>query len=162
MINHKSLKKFLIIIMLVSAFLFAAMFSMINPLSVKAAETEDGVMVAESNEVEPRAVYVRITCELIKNQNTVRVQANNVFTLFPGKVQTKVYLYSSETYTEDYTQMKFEASNYINDLDQGESISARVNLYGQRYWRGRTLFLVDNDKEWKSLETETCLISAES
>lgn len=162
MINHKSLKKFLIIIMLVSAFLFAAMFSIINPLSVKAAETKDEVIVAESNEVEPRAVYVRITCELIKNQNTVRVQANNVFTLFPGKVQTKVYLYSSETYTEDYTQMKFEASNYINDLDQGESISARVDLYGQRYWRGRTLFLVDNDKEWKSLETETCLISAES
>lgn len=160
MVKNKSLKKFFIIILLVSAFLFVVTFSSMSSLLAKADETdsESKISMSESSDVETRAILVKMTCLLIKNENTIRAQAQNEFTLFPGKVQTKVYLYSSETYTEDYTQMKFEASNYISDLDQGESISARVDLYGQRYWRGRTMFLVDNDKEWKSVETETIYV----
>ncbi len=160
----KTFKKFSLVSILAMVVLITAIFGTIVQLSASADEETAKIenVISEGEEVEPLAILVKMNCQLIKNSedHTVRAQANNVFTLLPGKVQTKVYLYSSETDTDDYTQMKLEASNYISDLDQGESISARVSLYGQRYWRGRTLFLIDNKSEWKSVETETVYIPA--
>lgn len=160
----KTLKKISLVLVLAIVILITVIFGTTVPLFASADEetVEIENIIAEGEEVEPHAILVKMTCQLIKNSedHTVRAQANNAFTLFPGRVQTKVYLYSSETDTDDYTQMKLEASNYISDLDQGESISARVSLYGQRYWRGRTLFLMDNKTEWKSVETETVYIPA--
>jgi len=160
----KAFKKISLVLILAIVVLITVIFGSTVQLFASADEETAKIenVIADREEVEPLAILVKMNCQLIKNSvdNTIRAQANNVFTLFPGRVQTYVYLYSSETDTDDYTQMKLEASNYISDLDQGHSIYARVSLYGQRYWRGRTSFLMDNKTEWKTVETETVYISA--
>ena len=69
-------------------------------------------------------------------------------------------LYSSETYTEDYTQMTLEGRNSTLDLNQGDTLEIRVPTGGkQKYWKARVRYKMD-DRDWVEDETVSVLYSA--
>ena len=84
----------------------------------------------------------------------------NKFTLFPAVIVVYVELYSSETYTEDYTKMTLEGRNSTLDLNQGKSLEIRVPTGGkQKYWKARMRYKMD-DRDWEERETVSVLYGA--
>ena len=84
----------------------------------------------------------------------------NKFTLFPAVIVVYVELYSSETYTEDYTKMTLEGRNSTLDLNQGKSLEIRVPTGGkQKYWKARMRYKMD-DRVWEERETVSVLYGA--
>ena len=70
-------------------------------------------------------------------------------------------LYSSTTYQESCNNMTFAGSNYIDDLNMYQSIEILSSINGeQKYWKAKVRYKLDN-KEWKSQETRTILVSAD-
>lgn len=116
----------------------------------------------ESNEVEPRGVYTNVKVYIKGGGNgEVIAGAKNSFTLFPSIVRVYLYLYSSDTYQDNYANMTLMASNFIEDLNIGKSIETSASTGGeQKYWKARVRFSVDN-KEWKEATTETLLYGAD-
>lgn len=87
--------------------------------------------------------------------------ARNDFTLFNSKVEVFVMLYSSTTYHSSYINMSLESSNYIADLNMGESISAIAAINGvKRYWQARIYYKVDN-KDWAEKLSDVWLVEAD-
>ncbi|MDE6790702.1 MAG: hypothetical protein K2J61_03165 [Clostridia bacterium] len=84
----------------------------------------------------------------------------NDFAWFSPKVVVIVLLYSSETYTESYLNMRMESNNEISDLNMGKSITTEAPTGGvEKYWVGRMRYKINNG-EWKTKQTATCRISA--
>ena len=89
--TKKLLNKIVIVLTLAIIFICTVCFGLVSSIKVKAEESqyEAETVLENAEDVEPRALFVKMTCQLIKNSgdNTVRAQASNEFTLFPGKVQ---------------------------------------------------------------------------
>ena len=126
------------------------------------AETDNSISDAtdeEEKEVQPRA-FTTLSISINGGDNKVWATVRNDFTLFPSTVVVVVELYSSLTYTDDYTKMDFVVANSIDDLDMGHTISAEAPTGGvDKYWIGRMRYQIDRNS-WKSKVTGVCKISA--
>lgn len=116
------------------------------------AETNNSISDAtdeEEKEVRPRA-FTTLSISLNGGDNKVWATVRNDFTLFPSTVIVVVELYSSLTYTDDYTKMDFVVANSIDDLDMGHTISAEAPTGGVvKYWIGRMRYKTGSGA-WKS------------
>lgn len=127
------------------------------------ARADDNIPTVETIDdgVELYGVYTKIKLYMEGGNGEVWAVAKNTFTLFPSKVHVYVYLYSSDTYQEDYNNMTLMAKNYIDDLNIGKSVEARASTGGvAKYWRARISYRVDG-KDLKELETDTFLADAD-
>ena len=69
-------------------------------------------------------------------------------------VQIYVFLYSSPTYQESYTEMTLENQKFIGDLDIKKSLRTSASINGvQRFWKARVKYKLDNN-DWVAKETE--------
>lgn len=117
--------------------------------------------VGDGDVAEPNGWYTKLSLSLCGNNGEVWAEVKNEFTLFPASVIVYVYLYSSDTYQDSYTNMTLENRNYISDLNIGKTVEARVSTNGeQKYWKARAYYNVDN-KGWKNQVTDTLLLDAQ-
>ena len=71
-----------------------------------------------------------------------------------------VYLFTSSTYADSCSLMKFECSNYIADLNINKTIQTSAPINGeQKYWRAKMMYKMDN-KDWVIKESITYLVDA--
>ena len=116
------------------------------------AETDNSISDAtdeEEKEVRPRA-FTTLSISINGGDNKVWATVRNDFTLFPSTVVVVVELYSSLTYTDDYTKMNFETGNSTGDLDMGHTISTEAPTGGVvKYWIGRMRYKTGSGA-WKS------------
>lgn len=117
--------------------------------------------VSSDGDITPYGLYTKFSFSISGNGGRVWFAVKNEFTLFPSTVEVYVYLYKSDTFTENYTDMELAISNYTPDLDQGKRVSAEVSTNGvQCYWKGRAYYRVDNSG-WKEYLSETVLFNAD-
>lgn len=103
-------------------------------------------------------MQVGLTCP---GDGLVGGSARNVFTLFSTTVTTYVYLYSSYFETDDWSQMTFEASAYIYDLDQGEILTATATTNGEtKYWLAYAKYRCNND-DWQYVQSDPVLFDGD-
>ena len=128
--------------------------------------TGKGTPTAEASETEgtqdpiTRGIYTSLSISINGGNGKVWTTVRNDSTIFPATVYVIVELYSSETFTENYQNMKLEATNQIGDLDWRKTITAEASTGGvQKYWLGRTRYQVDG-REWKEMKTAICLYDA--
>lgn len=115
----------------------------------------------KDEEIAPQGLYTDLSFTLNGGNGQVWFSVKNKFTLFPATVTVYVDLYYSDTYQESYTDMTLVASNYIKDLDQGKTITAKASTDGkQGYWKGRAYYKIDSDP-WKEKLSATVLLNAD-
>ena len=142
----------------VMAVAVAATAFMPTVMNVSAAAPGENASV-EAEAVQPR-LFTQLKVDVYGGNGEVWVQADNIFTLFPSTVVVNVYLYSSDTYTTDHTEMDLEASSYTSDLDMGTSIEARASTNGeQKYWLGRMRYKIGG-ADWETKTTGVALFNA--
>lgn len=118
-----------------------------------------GIKARAEEDIEPYGIYTNLKLDLGANSSEIYAVAKNKFTLGNSTVSVYVYLYSSDTYQEDYNAMNLESYNYIADLDQGHSIKTSAPTNGeQKYWRAVMRYKRDND-DWAEKQTPTVLFS---
>ena len=106
----------------------------------------------EVSSASPR-LFTSLSLTIGGGDGRVYATAKNDFTLFPSTVAVTVSLYSSETYTTDYTQMELEAVTSTADLDMGVTITAEASTDGKtKYWIARMTYKIDN-ADWQSKDT---------
>ena len=150
MLKTKKTSK-LLTALLLAAVAAVVIFAAIVPSAVNASAAAPAESAsAEENAVQPR-LFTKLGVNISGGNGEVFVIATNTFTLFPSTVQVYVYLYSSDTYSENYENMSIEDSSYIGDLDMGNSIEARASTDGeQKYWLSRVRYKEGNG-EWKNI-----------
>ena len=100
------------------------------------------------------SIFTKLDLSVDFNGDTATAKVKNTFTLFPATARVNVYLYYSENYTTDYTQMQETATAYIDDLDQGETICASWDTKGRGgYFLARMRYKIDS-REWEERCTE--------
>lgn len=147
------MKKLLVLPMLV----LALTVTLCAPISVYAEETEPQHAVVENDNTSP-ILITKLTDTLLSNCNNMVYRVKNTFTFISSTVEIYIDLYSSLTYETDYTKMKCESSNHIDDLNMGEALEVFSPINGvQRYWMGRLRYRCNNSG-WKEKFTSTHLI----
>lgn len=142
----------IILIALCSLLLFIAAAFAAVPRSEAMADSDAQTYEAQESEPQPR-LWTVLSLSIGGGNGTVYATAKNDFTLFMSTVPVTVELYSSSTYTTDYTQMTLEAVVSTNDLDMNTSITATAETGGvTKYWLGRMLYKIDSDV-WQTRET---------
>ncbi len=117
--------------------------------------------VCSNEEAVPYGIYTKLDFSLDGGNEQVWFMAKNQFTLFPSTVTVNLELYRSDTYQEDFSNMTLVATNYIYDLDQGETIKAIASTNGkQSYWKARAHYKIDNG-DWKDNISATILFGAD-
>ncbi|MDE7439686.1 MAG: hypothetical protein K2N23_04175 [Clostridia bacterium] len=145
-----ALAAFLLLAVLLSLMLFSG-------ISTKAKVAKEDNAVTADGDIEPCGLYTKLTLAIDGGNGQVWATAKNKFTLFPSTVTVRVELYNSDTYHESYIDMTLVASNYISDLDQGNSISAVYSTNNkQSFWKARMYYNIDNSG-WKESVTSTSL-----
>lgn len=100
--------------------------------------------------VEPRGFYTNVEIYFSVIGTTVAATAENTFTFFPSTVKVTVNLYSSETYTENVSEMTLESTASIADLNMGNSLQTTAEINGRvLYWRGEVCYNLDNKPQEK-------------
>lgn len=119
-----------------------------------------GRMTASANEdIEPYGLYTKINLNLNAGNGVVVAKAHNKFTLGKSTVRVDLYLYSSETYEDNYNLMKLENYGYVSDLDMNHSFEVKSSTNGvQKYWRAVMRYRLDS-KDWVEKQSDTILIS---
>ncbi len=143
-------KGFLTAILLLVTAIFCVPFSACN-------DTADGGQEksAVDEEVTTLGLYTDLQFSLRGENGEVFASVENKFTLFPSTVTVNLELYRSEGLKESVSEMTLVSSNYIHDLDQGETIVASASTEGrQSYWKARAYYKVDN-KPWRESFSET-------
>lgn len=102
--------------------------------------------------------FTNISASLTTTSERVVAHAQNNFTLFPTTVHVYIELYSSTLYASSYRGMELTNSNYIIDLDMGESIAVSAPINGQqRFWQARAYYQEGNGA-WKEVLSDIFLI----
>lgn len=155
------IKKILLLVFLL--LLVIAICFVVNSKKVTAETVEEKAAVSATGEagIEPYGLYVKMGYSLYGENGQIRLSATNKFTLFPSTVTVYIYLYRSETYQESHTNMTLVASNYIYDLDQGETLVATASTEGRSsYWKAVCRHKRDNSN-WEEYISETTLCNAD-
>ena len=118
--------------------------------------SEKKTSVTEENGA-PLGIYTDLQFVLNGENGTVTASVKNKFTLFPSTVTVNLELYRSQKYEDNVSAMTLVASNYIYDLDQGETLSVTASTEGrQSFWKARARYKIDN-KPWQERLSETVL-----
>ena len=119
--------------------------------------SEKKTSVMEENGA-PLGIYTDLQFVLNGENATVKASVKNKFTLFPSTVTVNLELYRSQKYEDNVSAMTLFASNYIYDLDQGETLTAKASTDGRKsYWKAKASYKVDN-KSWKQEYSETVFL----
>ena len=153
----KRMKKVIIAVMAVmlTAVQSVAFASCGNKTADSGSEKKTSVM--EENGA-PLGIYTDLQFALNGENGTVTASVKNKFTLFPSTVTVNLELYRSQKYEDNVSAMTLVASNYIYDLDQGETLTAKASTDGRKsYWKAKASYKVDN-KSWKQEYSETVFL----
>ena len=126
-------------------------------VAVSAEETVVGKEeIAESSEdISTRGLFTSLSLSIDGGNGRVWATVKNDVTLFPATVMVVVELYCSDTYQENYEDMKIVSRADSLDLNMGETIVADGYTNGEdKYWQGRMRYKIDAD-DWKSKVTGT-------
>lgn len=118
--------------------LFILLASMLFSFNVEAKEY--------SNEDSYRGIYANLTSNLYYQDGQVIGETKNNFTLFPSKIEVRLTLYMSYQYEADFSNMTYITSNYIEDLNMGNTISVSANGIYDTYWYFDVYFVIDGSK----------------
>lgn len=142
------MKKIIVLVVLLLAIL--------TPCAVSAHENASDYLVEQQNSVQvsARGLVVAIAADVYEENGYIYGMAKNTFAIGFSTVYTVVLLYSSETYTEDRSEMTYESHNAIDDLNLGKSITTNAPKTSSRWWRCVVKFKQDN-QEWDYVETQT-------
>ena len=114
-----------------------------------------------SPDAEPLGLVTRISIKLGTTGAEVWADAHNDFTLGMSTVQVYVFLYSSPTYQDSYSEMTLEKKEHIDDLDINKSLRVSMPINGvQKYWKARVMYKLDKN-DWVSKETVALLIDVD-
>lgn len=123
--------------------------------------TDEGNGTFDADMPVERGLYTSLSLSINCGDGKVWATAKNDFTLFPSTVYVYVELYSSDTYIEDYGNMRLNARTSIPDLNMGNSITATYYTYGrQQYWVARMHYKIDN-KAWEEKVTNPILVDGD-
>lgn len=154
----KKARRFLISVLLSFAFC-GMLYPSLGMADTQSKETAYPLATSSTGN-EARGLWTYITISIGGGDGCVWGLMKNEFTLFPSVIVAHVELYSSETYTEDYTQMTLEGRNSTLDLNQGETLEIRASTGGkQKYWKARMRYKMD-DRDWVEDETVSVLYGA--
>lgn len=155
--NKKKNKTISLVLMLILVIISALII--LQP--VYAVSTDNEIEDTNENQYSTRGLFTSISISLKGGGNgTVIATARNDFTLGTSVIIVYVELYSSETYQNTSSNMRYENSAMTKDLDIYQSISLTLSTNGQqRYWRARLRYKFD-DANWAYKETETVLYNA--
>lgn len=149
-------KILLVILLLLTAFLSITLFAS----KITNAQTEqenNSVTNIENEDISTYGLYTDLRFSLDGGNGKVWASVKNKFTLFPATVTVYIYLFSSDTYCENYQDMTLVAQNYIYDLDQGNTVTATASTnLQQKYWKYRAYYQIDN-KGWQENISDTLL-----
>ncbi|MDE7401169.1 MAG: hypothetical protein K2N17_03860 [Clostridia bacterium] len=124
-----------------------------------AAESNGTEETEGEGEATPYAI-VDLSLAINGGDGKVWATVKNNFTLPAAKVVVIVLLYSSDTYCEDYLNMRMESNIEIADLNMGKTITTEAPTGGvEKYWIARARYKINNG-EWKIKQTATCRVSA--
>lgn len=118
--------------------LFILLASMLFSFNVEAKEY--------SNEDSSRGIYANLTSNLYYQNGKVIGETKNNFTLFPSEIEVRLTLYMSYQYEADFSNMTYITSNYIEDLNMGNTISVSANGIYDTYWYFDVYFVIDGSK----------------
>ena len=150
-------KLVLFVILLLMATVICLSF---NSKISKAETVREDTAVCGNEEVTPRGIYTKMDFAVDGGNGKVWLTAKNQFTLFPSTVTVTVELYRADTYQEDFANMTLVASNYIYDLDQGETLTATASTDGkQSYWKAKGRYKRDSS-DWVEVVFDTVLFNA--
>ena len=108
--------------------------------------SEKKTSVMEENGA-PLGIYTDLQFVLNGENGTVTASVKNKFTLFPSTVTVNLELYRSQKYEDNVSAMTLVASNYIYDLDQGETLSVTASTEGrQSFWKARARYKIEDRK----------------
>lgn len=148
MFNKKRCSVYKIVAVILAALSLCWIFMLSSKLTANAKE-----------EIQPYGIYTNIVLDMYGEYGEIYATAKNKFTLGNSIIIVNLYLYSSETYTEDCNLMKLESFKNILDLDQGKTLETRAATNGaQRYWRAVMRYKFD-DREWTEKQTPTVLFN---
>ena len=123
--------------------------------------TASAATVNPSPDADPLGLMTKISLQLGSTSTEVWADAHNDFTLGMSTVQVYVFIYSSPTYQESYTEMTLENQKFVSDLDIYQSVRTSAPINGvQRFWKARVMYKLDG-KDWVSKETVALLIDVD-
>ncbi|MBD5099690.1 MAG: N-succinylarginine dihydrolase [Clostridiales bacterium] len=123
--------------------------------------TANAATVNPSPDAEPLGLMTKISLKLGTTGAEVWADAHNDFTLGKSTVQVYVFLYSSPTYKESYTEMTLENQKFVSDLDIYQSVRTSMPINGvQKFWKARVKYKLDSN-DWVAKETEALLIDVD-
>ena len=130
----------------VALFIFACGITLAyaqNGIVANAAQDEISYENVEG--VETRGIYTSLSLSMGGGDGRIWATAKNDLTIFPATVKVTVELYCSDVYYASYEKMTLAASNSIDDLNMGKSITVNCATGGkQKYWQGRMVYKIDN------------------
>ena len=157
----KKIKKTVLLTLLM---LLSAVFCLCIGSQFATAETvqKDGSEYSSGQEeIAPRGLYTDLQFALNGENGQVWASVKNKFTLFPSTVTVNIELYRSDTYQDNYNNMTLVATNYIYDLDQGETLTASASTNSkQSYWKARAYYKIDK-KDIREYLSDTLLFNAD-
>ena len=120
-----------------------------------AAESEGAQETEGEGEATPYAL-ANLSLSINGGDGKVWATVKNTWTWVSSKVVVIVLLYSSDTYCEDYLEMRMESNNEISDLNMGKSITTEAPTGGvEKYWLARARYKINNG-EWRVKDTGVC------
>ena len=156
--NNKNAIKIMIAIIVVLLLVFTQYLDF-GERSVYATEENEIVTDDITFEV-VKGIFVTLSINMSGNNGVITATAKHDFSLFSSTVPVYVYLYSSYSYQQSYEDMTLVGSNYISDLDMGDSITVSASTGGiQKYWKARMYFKIDSGS-WQEKTTNTFLYDA--
>ena len=106
------------------------------------------------DEAGANSIITKLDLSVTFEGDIATAKVKNTFTLFPAKASVYVYLYYSESYTDDYAEMKEVASNYTEDLNIGKTLTASYDTKGYAgYFVARMRYKIDS-REWEEKVTD--------
>jgi len=155
--KNGKLKLSMFILIALSLVVFITLTTMICGVTEKSSLVAEASEFGTNQDSSTRGIYTALSISINGGNGKVWTTVKNDVTIFPSTVVVIVELYSSETFTESYTNMKLEQKVQIGDLNLGKTITAEAPTNGvKRYWQGRTRYKVDNG-QWKEMRTGICI-----
>lgn len=122
-------------------------------LAFSACGAKDTDTSVAPDQAEQHSIMTKLDLSVSFDGDTATAKVKNSFTLFPAKARVYAYLYYSETYTDDYTEMKEVAQNFAEDLDIGETLTASYDTRGRGgYFLARMRYKIDS-RDWEEKVT---------
>lgn len=128
--NHlKKVTNYMWVILMV-AITIACCFCFSAQLSAEenaALRSEISAKISTANDIE---------CKVIGGNGVISAYVRRLYTFVSKPVQVYVYIYSSEDYYEDYSDMNLREWKYEAEFKRNDSLTLGLRTYGQQlYWR---------------------------